>query len=198
MLDVSQVRQFLGPDLYMAAVFDAFSRMPLVLQVFEVKPSAKEMAGLLRRAARAFGCPRYVVTDRGGEFVGGAFRKAAKQLGAVQRLAASDSIYATARLERFWRTLKESAGLYGLHLPLTAEDLERRLGPALVHYVCFRPHEALRGATPAEAFLGAEPQHLAAVEPPRGRPGDRYDARPLKIEYLDPTARRFPVVSLAA
>ena len=50
-------------------------------------------------------------------------------------------------------SLKESAGLYRLHLPLTASDLEQRLELALVHYHRFRPHEGLRGAVPAEVFL---------------------------------------------
>ncbi|MFN8091784.1 MAG: hypothetical protein U0599_06080 [Vicinamibacteria bacterium] len=50
-----------------------------------------------------------------------------RRLGAVQRFAARESIKATARLERFWMTLKEAAGLYRLHLPLTAPDLELRL-----------------------------------------------------------------------
>ena len=35
MMDVTIVRQFLGPDLYLAAVFDAFSRVPLALNVFD-------------------------------------------------------------------------------------------------------------------------------------------------------------------
>lgn len=74
MMDVSQVRQFLGRGLYMAAVFDAFSRMPLAVQVLEAKHGAKDMAQLLRRATRAFGVSRYVITDKGGEFVGGVFR----------------------------------------------------------------------------------------------------------------------------
>lgn len=172
MLNVSQVRQFLGPDLFMAAVFDAFSRAPLALQVFEAKPGAKDMATLLGRAPRAFAEPRYVITDQGGESTAAAFPKAVMRLGAVQRFASKDSLLATARLERFWRTLKEAAGLYHLRLPLTAGDLENRLKPALFHYLCFRPHEGLEGATPAEAFLGVEPACSKTVEPPRGRPGE--------------------------
>jgi transposase InsO family protein len=132
----------------MAAVFDAFSRVPLVLQVFDAKPGARDMAQLLRRAARAFAKPRYVITDLGGEFTGGAFRNAVKHLGAVQRFAAADSLKATARLERFWRTLKETAGIRALGLPLDREDLERRLETALLFYGCLRPNEGLKGARP--------------------------------------------------
>ena len=62
----------------------------------------------------------------------------------------------------------------------------------------FRPHEGLRGATPAEAFLGTTPAHHAAVEPPRGRPGEGPAQAPFEIDYLDPAKRRFPLLRRAA
>jgi transposase InsO family protein len=194
MMDVSLVQQFLGPDLYMAAVFDAFSRAPLVLKVFDATPSASDMARLFRRAVRSFGHPKYLLTDLGGEFTGLIFLKTVARLGTRQRFASAENLYATARLERFWRTLKETAGLYRLHLPLTQADLERRLAAALVHYVCIRPHEGLRGATPAEAFLGVEPAHRNAIEAPRGRRGEGPLEAPFKIEHLDPEQQRHPVL----
>jgi transposase InsO family protein len=198
MMDVSQVKQFLGPDLFMGAVFDAFSRAPLSLQVFPVKPAAKDMARLLRAAARAVGAPRYLITDRGREFTAALFRSAAQRHCAVQRFACHESLYATARLERIWRTLKETAGLYRLRLPLTAQDLERRLELALLYYLSFRPHEGLRGATPGEAFIGCEPACLSAAEPPRGRRGEMGNPAPFRIDYLDPENRRFPILNPAA
>jgi transposase InsO family protein len=189
MMDVSEVRQFLGPALHMAAVFDAFSRTPLALQVFNHKPAAPDMARLLTGAVKAFAAPSHVITDRGGEFIGAAFRKTVRRFGAVHRFASADSIKATARLERFWRTLKEAARIRALGLPLDCDDLEQRLETALLFYVCFRPHEGLKGATPAEVFLGIEPKHRGAVEPPRGRPGERTTAAPSRIGYLDPEQR---------
>jgi len=69
------------------------------------------MARLLRRAASAFLHPKYVITDLGGEFTGKAFRNAVSRIGARLRFASADSIRATARLERFWRTLKETGRL---------------------------------------------------------------------------------------
>jgi len=198
MMDISHVKQFLGRDMYMAAVFDAFSRTPLALGVFQARPDAKDMVRLVRSALRAFGHPKYLITDRGGEFTAVAFRQAVKRVGAVQRFASKDNLYATARLERFWRTIKESAGLYRLQLPLTLDDLEQRLALALLSYVCFRPHEGLGGATPAEALLGIAPAYHNAVEPPRGRPGEGPIAVPFHIEHLDPANRRFPILKRAA
>jgi len=198
MMDVSEVKQLLGPSLQMAAVFDAFSRVPLALQVFDAKPTARDMAGLLKRAVRAFGPASYLITDLGTEFTGGAFRKPARRLGIHQRFASKDSLKATARLERFWLTLKEAAGLRSLWLPLDRQDLERRVERTLLFYLCFRPHEGLRGATPAEAFLGLHPAHLAAVEPPRGRPGEGPHQRPFQVDYSDPLTRAFPILRPAA
>ena len=116
----------------------------------------------------------------------------------MQRFASKDNLYATARLERFWRSVKESAGLYRLQLPLTLDDVEQRLALALLHYVRFRPHEGLGGATPAEALLGIAPAYHNAVEPPRGRPGEGPITVPFHIEHLDPANRRFPILKPAA
>jgi len=180
MMDLTEVKQFLGPTLHIAAVFDAFSRAPLAVQVFELRPTAQDAARLLRAAARRFVHPRYLVSDLGGEFTAHIFRKAA------------------ARLERFWLTLKLAAGLYGLHRPLTAAALEAKLETSLLHYLCFRPHEGLAGAVPAEVLLGREPLHLNAVEPPRGLAGHGPNGTPFAVSHLDPAGRRFPILTMAA
>lgn len=138
-----------------------------------------------------------MITDQGGEFRGRIFRKSAARLGIVQRFGTPGRIFATARLERFWRTLKEAAALKALP-PLTIEDLERRLEAALSHYICFRPHQGLGGATPAEVFLGIEPAHRTARRPPRGRAGEGARETPFQIGYLDPVGRRLPILELAA
>ena len=75
MMDVTQIATFLGGTLYLASVFDAFSRTPLALQTFDTKPGASSMARLLKTAVRAFGKAKYLITDQGGEFKGRIFRK---------------------------------------------------------------------------------------------------------------------------
>jgi hypothetical protein len=89
------------------------------------------------------------------------------------------------------------AGLYRLHLPLTVSDLEERLLYALTSSVCFRPHEGLGGATPAEVLLGVWPRHLDAVEAPRGRPDEETTEMPPTTDDLD-TQNRFPILKSAA
>jgi transposase InsO family protein len=197
-MDLSEVKQFLGPTLHRAAVFDTFSRVPLALQVFEQRPTAQDVARLLRAAAHRFARPRYLITDLGGEFTARVFRKAASRLGVIQRFASADSLKATAQLERFWLTLKQAVGLYRFRLPLTAAALETRLETFLLHYVCFRPHEGLEGAVPGEVLLGREPLHRSAVEPPRGLPGAGTSRPPFEVAYLDPNGRQFPILKIAA
>ena len=196
MMDVTVVKAFLGGEFHVSGVFDAFSRVPLALQVSDRKPGASAMARLLKAATRGFAKPRYVITDRGGEFTGRVFRKAVGCLGITQRLGATQNIFATARLERFWRTLKDSASLR-LRPPLTIEDLERRLETTLTHYLLYRPHQGLHGGTPAEAFLGLEPAHLRAASPPRGRLGEGPLEAPFAIDFVDCDKQAFPFLTAA-
>jgi transposase InsO family protein len=198
MMDITEVPAFLGVGTFhVAGVFDAFSRVPVALRVFDRNPGAPEMARLLRAVARRFGSPRYLITDLGGEFGGRVFARAVGRLGVRQRFASAENLYATARLERFWRTLKDTARLRRLR-PLTFEDLERRLTLALTHYLLFRPHQGLRGATPAEAYLGIEPESARAESPPRGRRGEGSWDPALRVGYLDPQTRSFPILKTAA
>jgi transposase InsO family protein len=196
-MDVTQIQAFLGGTLYLASVFDAFSRVPLVLQTYHAKPSASAMARLLKSAAKAFGKAKYLITDQGGEFTGSIFRKTAGRLGIRHRFGTKDMIFATARLERFWRTPKDTASLKTLQ-PLTIDDLERRLETTLTYYLCLRPHQGLEGATPAEAFLGIEAVSQKAVSPPRARSGERPQETPFTIGVLYPDGRAFPILKKTA
>ena len=191
MADVSEVRAFLGGTFHMAAIFDAYSRVPLALQTFDRRPSSRETAGLLERSVQAFGQPRHVITDLGSEFKGN-FERTLERLGVVQRWRRKDCIAATARLESFWRTLKNTASLR-LPVFLTLEDLERRLAPALLHYVHFRPHHGLHGATPAEVFLGLELACRRARRAPRGQPSEGPPDVPFRVVMLAPRERLFPI-----
>ena len=76
---------------------------------------------------------------------------------------------------------------------MTIAEVESRLETTLLHYVCFRPHEGLGGATPLEVFLDLEPAHLKAVEPPRGCPGDPTIDVPFRTAFLD-SEGRLPVL----
>ena len=194
--------------------FGGHDAIALTLASAGWKVSARSVRRILARAPRPSPVPpdppralrpviaRFVhhvwmITDLGGEFRGRGFARAARRLGIQQRFASASKIHATARLEPFWRTLKDATSLR-LHRPLSIQDLERRVEIALAHYLLFRPHQGLHGATPAEAFLGVHPACAKALSPPRRRPGEESGDSPFCVEYLDPHSRRFPVLKSAA
>jgi len=154
-------------DLAAAAVFDGHSRTPLAITSFEGKPDGNLMSNLLEPAVRAFGKPKYIITDRGPEFISDVFRNACTALGIKPRFAFKDNIHATARLERFWRTLKDIAKLRAPNRPADLREFEQRLAVFLTHYVFFRPHRGrgMDGATPAEVFARREPVVKSAKSP---------------------------------
>ena len=97
-----------------------------------------------------------------------------------------------ALIERLWRTLKDTLALRPFK-PLVLGECRRRLELGLLHYACFRPHQALGGAAPAEIYFGLKPAHLSAVHPPRGQPGEGPRASPFEIRFLDPE-KRLPIL----
>jgi len=86
------------------------------------------------------------------------------------------------------RTLK-----HALHPPLqpdlSPDDHQRRVDRVLLWYSWYRPHMALGGATPAEAFYGLRPGHLEARSPPRGLRGQRCAPAPFELVLVDEDLR---------
>ena len=113
-----------------------------------------------------------------------------RRFGAVGRLGSIGMI------DRFFRTLKESLGLPTWR-HLVREDLEQRLDTALTHYALVRPHQTLKGATPAEVYFGDEPACRSAVKPPRATDANAPTVVPFRISHLDPE-QRFPIVEKIA
>jgi transposase InsO family protein len=167
-----------------AVVFDAFSRMPLSVWVFSKEADAREIAQFVSKAARRHGRPAHFVSDRGPCFTGEVFCLRLRRLGVKQRFGAVGKKGSIALIERLWRTLKDTLGLRLLR-PSAAKDLMEKVEMGLVHYAHFRPHQGLAGSTPAEVYFGRTPAHLAAIPPPRGRPGEGPKDSPFRIDYLD-------------
>ena len=153
------------------------------------------MARLFRRAVAAFGPPRYLVTDLGGEFIASVFKRTADRLGTKRRYAAADNIRATARLERFWKSLKQIAQIR-LIPPLDLHDLELRLSHALAYYSLHRPHSSLANRTPTQAFMGVDPRPLLPL--PRGRKREPSASPPLRIGFVPSSCDDLGVLMPAA
>ena len=60
--------QILWLRFSVAAILDGFSRRLPCLRVYRRTPRARDMAALVRRVAKQFGKPRFVITDHGTQF----------------------------------------------------------------------------------------------------------------------------------
>lgn len=193
MADVTLIPSLFGTSLFrIAAIFDVFSRMPLLTRVFDSDPSGEAMGELFTSTADRFGRPKHFVSDHGSYFTADAFRTVLARLSVRHRFGAIGKSGSIALIERFWRTLKGVLRA-AFSRPLIQRDLEERLELALPHYAYFRPHQALQGATPAEIYFGLTRAHLAAVPPPRGQPGDEVGEPPFEIGVLD-RDERLPIL----
>jgi putative transposase len=197
MMDFTPVKGLFGLQQFViATVLDVYSRLPLAARVFDSEPSAAQAAEVVEAARRTHGEPRHFVSDQGAQFTARVFREHLAAHGIRQRFGAVGKHGSIGIIDRFFRTLKESLGLPTWRR-LARRDLEQRLDVALTHYVLFRPHQALRGATPAEIFLGEEPACRSAVRPPRATDANAPAVMPFRISHLD-AERRFLIVEKIA
>lgn len=197
MVDVTLVKALMGClHFRLAVVIDVFSRFPLAWRLFATEPSAAEMAAALDEAlarARRFHPDLtldHFVTDKGACFTAEEFQRAVARNGLNARFGAVGRHGSIALIERLWLGLKDLLQLR-LDRCLLIEDLERRVGLGLLYYSVLKPHQGLRGATPAEVYFQKEPARLSAAPPPRE--SDPTPPPEFVVRYLDP-ARRLPVL----
>ena len=195
-IDSTWLKDFLGATAEgVTVMFDSFSRFPIAVSHFVGSPEPDAMIRFVEDTFRRLGTPRYLVADRGGEFTAAKFRERIAAWGVVLRFCSAEHHRANAKLERFWRSLKSI--LFGLLPPqFQSEDRGLAVHRALAYY-SNRPHEGLGGATPSEIYLGLEPAHLRAVQPPRGKLGARCASHNVELAHLDGD-RRFPYLKHAA
>jgi len=143
--------QVLWLRLSVAVILDGFSRRLLCLRVYNRTPRAREMAALVRRMAKEFGKPRFVITDHGTQFRR-QFRSAMKRTGIIPVQARVRAPYLNGKIERAFRTFRVwwRLALTGLR----QRGIRRRLDDFGAWFNEYRPHGALQGRTPQEAWEG--------------------------------------------
>lgn len=195
-IDSTWLKDFLGATADgVTVMFDSFSRFPVAVAHFIGSPEPDGMIRFVEDTFRRLGTPRHLIADREGEFTASRFKERIDAWGVVLRFCSAEHHRANARLERFWRSLKSF--LFGLLPPqFHSEDRTLVVNRALVYY-SNRPHQGLGGATPTEIYLGLDPAHVGAVQPPRGKLGAPRASHEIEVAHLDDDLR-FPHLKRAA
>ena len=140
--------------LYLAAIMDWASRHVLAWRLSNTL-DAGFCTDALDEALARHSTPEIFNTDQGSQFTGFAFtgrlREAGIRISMDGRGRYLDNIF----IERLWRSLKYEA----VYLRELADGFEARrvIGEWIDFYNTERPHSALGGKTPAEAYRGAPP-----------------------------------------
>jgi transposase InsO family protein len=162
------VKRLLWMRLHITAIVDGFSRKLIALHVYRSTPATRDMLALAQRATKEHGQSRFLATDHGCQF-GKAFEVGLGQLGIIHVRGKVRSCAMTAKVERFFWTFKRwwRIGLFAL----SRRKLQRQLDGFKNWYNKHRPHQALGGLTPEQAWLGdknldpTDVLHRGPVEP---------------------------------
>ena len=151
--------------LYLVAVMDWATRHVLAWRLSNIIDSRFCVAALNEALAR-YGTPEIFNTDQGSQFTSsdftGVLSSADIRISMDGRGRCMDNIF----IERLWRSLKYEA-VY-LHELTDGFRAERVIGEWIDFYNTERPHSALAGQTPAEAYEVGRPVDM--MDKPDGLP----------------------------
>lgn len=147
-LDLTQLRARPGHGVTILGLVDQGSRALIDLRALQSKTSIAILRVLLDACER-HGTPRALRTDNEAMFTSALFRYAMLWLGIRHRRTEPGSPWQNGRIERFFGTLKREMEAV---VPEGLFDLSARLVWFGRYYNQQRPHMALRGRTPAEAW----------------------------------------------
>jgi len=193
---------------WVACVVDLYSRRVMGFAVFAKEPSSVEMRSFLGRALSQVGAsPKYIVSDKGGQFYCPGFKAWCRRKGIQPRYAAAERRGATAVIERFFRTFKDE-WLRRIAVPLRRDAMRRELSCYLTWFHELRPHQGLGGRTPIEVYDGRHPANETPRTEPRLRrpldsacalPAAKISSRPSRLRLnvnFHGGSRHLPVVEL--
>jgi putative transposase len=156
-LDLTSLR-VLWLRFTVAAILDGFSRKLLAMKVFVNAPHSSDMARLVHHAVNQNGQPRFLITDHGAQFRK-QFHAAMKRKGVIHVQGRVRAPYLNGKIERVFRTFKIWWRV--ILTGFTLRHVQHRLDHYRHWYNHHRPHSALRGLTPEEAWNG---QSLPAAQ----------------------------------
>ena len=138
-----------GGFLYLVAVMDWATRRVLAWRLSNTMDTEFCLEALTEALER-YGTPEIFNTDQGSQFTSIAFTAALEDAGIRCSMDGRGRCLDNAFIERLWRSLKyEAVYLHELADGLAAQRL---IGDWMAYYNEVRPHSALGGRTPAEAY----------------------------------------------
>ena len=135
--------------LYLVAVMDWASRKVLAWRLSNTMDADFCVAALEEAIAR-YGRPEIFNTDQGSQFTSFAFTKVLKDNGIRISMDGKGRWMDNVFIERLWRSLKYEC-VY-LHAFETGSETKAGIGSWISYYNGARPHSALDGRTPSEAY----------------------------------------------
>ena len=135
---------------YLVAVMDWATRHVLSWRLSNTQDSVFCVGAL--RAALRLGTPGIFNTDQGAQFTSPAFTSQVLAAGIRCSMDGRGAYLDNVFIERLWRSLKYEA-VY-LHELADGFQAERLIGSWFSFYNTLRPHSALGGRTPQEAYFG--------------------------------------------
>ena len=152
-----------------ACVVDHYSRRVMGFALFKKEPRSVDIRTFLGRVVKRHGTPRYIISDKGGQFDCDGYKAWCVRRGIDPRYAAAESIRATAVIERFFLSLKNE-WLRRILVPLDRDSIVRDLSCYFDWFARQRPHQGLDGRRPQEVYDGVpeiERTKLKAKDVPR-------------------------------
>lgn len=140
--------------LYLVAIMDWASRRVLAWRLSNTLDVAFCVAALEDALARC-GTPDIFNTDQGSQFTSLAFTGRLQEAGIRISMDGKGRWMDNVFIERLWRSLKYEC-VY-LNAFETGSEARAGIGRWIAYYNAERPHSALGGRTPAEAYAGRRP-----------------------------------------
>lgn len=151
--------------LYLVAIMDWATRYVLAWRLSNTL-DARFCVEALNEALSRYGKPDIFNTDQGSQFTSLDFTGALKDAGTLISMDGRGRCMDNIFIERLWRSLKYEA-VY-LHELTDGFEAERVIGAWIGFYNSERPHSALDGQTPAEAYAVGRPVDM--MDKPGGLP----------------------------
>jgi len=148
-----------GPTLKLAGkktpirvhgLLDDCSRYVIALEARESEQEI-DMLSIFMRALRTHGKPDALYLDNGSTYSGEALKTACGRLGISLLHAKPYDPQARGKMERFWRTLRESCLSHLGHVA-SIDDVNARLATFLKRHYQDEPHAGLLGASPTKVY----------------------------------------------